>query len=190
MRLNKTLAPLALLLVAAPVMALDGVALTVFAGQSTRNHWEDFFLSPGSLDFAASGLLAGALSKPLARYWNGNLTLEMEGQVAKHFGRQTHWELNAPLVARWHHFPWNQMLATTAAFGIGPSWSSTTPPLEVETRGGSQPWLFHWFMELTVGPPGEDWSASLRLHHRSTGFGLTGERGGLDTLTIGIRKTF
>ncbi|MDP2787567.1 MAG: hypothetical protein Q8O79_05780 [Pseudomonadota bacterium] len=181
---------LAMLLLGAQALASEGVALTVFAGQSTRNHWEDFFSSPSSLDFAASGLIAGALSKPLARYWNGDLSLEMEGQVVKHVGQQTHWELNAPLVARWHRFPWNQTVATTAAFGAGPSWSSTTPPLEVETRGDSQPWLIHWFMELTLGPPGEDWSASLRLHHRSTGFGLTGDQGGLDTLALGFRKAF
>ncbi|MDP1709034.1 MAG: hypothetical protein Q8L89_08245 [Gammaproteobacteria bacterium] len=190
MRLCKALPPLLLALSAMPAVASDEVALTVFVGQSTRNHWEDFFVSPGSLDFASSGLLAGALSRPLARYRDGDLTLEMEGQVVKHFGQQTHWELNAPLAARWHRFPWNGTVATTAAFGVGPSWSSRTPPLEVETRGGSQPWLFHWFMELTLGPPGEDWAVSLRLHHRSSGFGLAGERGGLDTLTLGIRKTF
>ena len=40
-------------------MAAEDLALTVFAGQSTRNHWEDFFISPGSPDFASSDLLAG-----------------------------------------------------------------------------------------------------------------------------------
>lgn len=190
MRMSKTSLLLAWALTTVPAMAADGLALTVFAGQSTRNNWEDFFTSPGSLDFVSSGFLAGALAKPLASYWDGDLSLEMEGQVVKHVGQQTHWELNAPLVARWHRFPWNRTLATTAAFGVGPSWSSTTPPLEVETRGDSQPWLVHWFIELTLGPPHRDWSASLRLHHRSTGFGLAGERGGLDTLAVGVRKTF
>ncbi|HLA75702.1 MAG TPA: hypothetical protein VJM76_07300 [Gammaproteobacteria bacterium] len=188
MQLRKAL--LLLILLIMPTMASGEFALTVLAGQSTRNHWEDFFISPGSLDFASSGLLLGALSTPVARYWNDDLTLEVEGQVAKHFGEQTHWEVNAPVVARWHRFPWNETVATTAAFGVGPSWSSRTPPLEVEVRGDSQPWLFHWFMELTLGPPGAEWSASLRLHHRSTGFGLAGDNGGLDTLAIGIRKTF
>ena len=190
MKLNHALPALLLLQTGIPALAAEDLTLTVYAGQSTRNHWEDFFSSPGSLDFAASGLLAGALSKPLARYRGGDLTVEIEGQVVKHFGYQTHWELNAPLVARWHRFPWNQRVATTAAFGVGPSWASTTPPLEVETREGSQPWLIHWFMELTLGPPGKDWSASLRLHHRSTGFGLMSDKGGLDTLAIGVRKHF
>lgn len=188
MQLDKILMPL--ILFAVPVTASGELALTVLAGQSTRNHWEDFFISPGSLDFASSGLLLGALSKPVARYWDGNLTLEIEGQVARHFGQQTHWEVNAPVVARWHRFPWNNTVATTAAFGVGPSWSSRTPPLEVATRDDSQPWLIHWFMELTLGPPGAKWSAALRLHHRSTGFGLVGDKGGLDTLAIGIRQRF
>jgi hypothetical protein len=190
MRLNHALPALLLLQTGVSAIAAEDLSLTIFAGQSTRNHWEDFFTSPGSLDFASSGLLAAALSKPLARYRGGDLTVEIEGQVVKHFGDQTHWELNAPLVARWHRFPWNQRVATTAAFGVGPSWSSATPPLEVETRGDSQPWLIHWFMELTLGPQGKDWSASLRLHHRSTGFGLMADKGGLDTLAIGVRKNF
>ncbi|MEW6353324.1 MAG: hypothetical protein AB1469_03345 [Pseudomonadota bacterium] len=178
------------MLSAAPIAAADEFALTVLAGQSTRNHWEDFFISPDSLDFASSSLLLGALSTPLARYRDNALTLEFEGQVAKHFGDQTHWEVNAPLVTRWHRFPWNRTVATTAAFGVGPSWSSRTPPLEVEIDGDSQPWLIHWFMEVTLGPPDTEWSAALRLHHRSTGFGLMGDSGGLNTLTIGVRRTF
>ena len=143
MRLNHALPELVLLQTGVSAMAAEDFSLTVFANQSTRNYWKDFFISPGSLNFASSGLLAAALSKPLARYRGGDLTVEIEGQVVKHL---------------------------------------------VETREGSQPWLIHWFMELTLGPPGKDWSASLGLHHGSTSFGLTADKGGLAPLAIGVRK--
>jgi len=35
------------------------------------------------------------------------LSLELAGQVAKHFGKQGNWELNLPVVGRWHRFPRN-----------------------------------------------------------------------------------
>jgi len=36
-----------------------------------------------------------------------HIRLEVEGQVAKHFGAQDHWELNALAIGRWVTFPWN-----------------------------------------------------------------------------------
>jgi len=177
----------------APSLAADpagDLRLTVLAGQSTSNVWEDFFISPGSLDFVDSYLLVGALSKPLRRYFDDRLGLEVEGQVARHFGQQQHWELNLPVVARWHAFPWNSHVRTTAAFGVGPSWASRVPRLEVLHKGDSEQWLFHWFMELTLGPPDKAWDVSLRLHHRSTAWGLAGGEGGMDSLIVGVRQRF
>lgn len=177
----------------APLQAGDNdstLKLTLLAGQSTSNVWEDFFVSPGSLDFVHSHLFVGALAKPLKRYLDDRLGLEIEGQLAKHFGDQRHWEINAPLVARWHAFPWNERVRTTAAFGVGPSWASRVPRLEVKHKGDSEQWMFHWFMELTAGPPGKDWDVSLRLHHRSVAWGLAGGRGGIDSLLLGVRRNF
>lgn len=180
---------------AMPVRADDapraGMAWTLLAGQSTRNQWEDFFTAPRSLDFVNdSRLYVGALSKPVAWLQGGRMSVELEGQLVRHAGAQRHWEANLPVVARWHAFPWNADLRTTAAFGVGPSWSSRHPVLEDEVKGESHRWLAHWFFEITLGAPERDWDVSIRLHHRSTAFGLFGEEGGLNSLVLGLRRSF
>ncbi|MCW7752702.1 hypothetical protein OOT00_01725 [Desulfobotulus sp. H1] len=182
---------LAILLVslAETVRARD-MAVTVFAGQSTRNVWEDFFLSPASLDFADSRIAACALSYTFIRIPDRYVSFELEGQIVRHWGIQSHWEANLPVVIRYHGLPLRDRIRSSVAFGVGPSWSSDTPPLEVETRDDSSPVLFHWFMELTAGPARAPWMLSVRLHHRSTGFGLMADKGGLDTLVGGIRWDF
>lgn len=191
----RTLRRIALALPLAAVLptaaaADDAWKLTVLAGQSTSNVWEDFFLEPGSLDFVDAYLLIGALAKPLRHYLDDRLAIELEGQAVRHFGQQRHWEVNLPVVARWHAFPWNRHVRTSAAFGVGPSWASRVPVLEVKHKGGSEQWLFHWFMEVTLGHPNTDWDVSLRLHHRSTAWGMAGGKGGMDSLVLGVRRSF
>ncbi|TWI70747.1 hypothetical protein LZ24_02167 [Desulfobotulus alkaliphilus] len=166
------------------------ISLTVFGGQSTRNVWEDFFISPFTLDFADSRIAACAMAYTFARIPDWHLSFELEGQIVRHWGIQNHWESNLPVVIRHHRMPWSHEFRSSAAFGVGPSWSSDTPPLEVETRGDSQPVLFHWFMELTAGPLQAPWMFTVRLHHRSTGYKLLADKGGLDTLVGGIRWDF
>jgi hypothetical protein len=180
---------LALCLLGTPVRALDGDwNATVFTGRMTdAKAWFDVFTDPGDTDFFDSYLVAGAASYTFARYFEGDLSLEVEGQVVKHFGDQTHWEINLPVGARWHRFPWNETVATTAAFAVGPSYATEVPPVEVLLEGGSEKLMFHWFLELTLGPPGADWALSLRLHHRSGGFGMLADEGGADALAVGVR---
>ena len=81
-------------------------------------------------------------------------------------------------------------MRTTATFGVDPSWASRVPRLDVEHKGDSEQWLFHGFMELTLGPPDKDWDIALRLHHRSTAWGLAGGKGGMDSMMIGLRQRF
>jgi hypothetical protein len=162
--------------------------LTLFAGRLTGvGAWHDILLQPDELDCQDSYLLAGALAYTLGRFRDDTLSLELEGQVVRHFGDQQLWEFNLPVAARWHHFPWNNRVATTAAFGIGPSYTTEVPPLEVELEDESQRLLYHWFLELTLGPPDAQWTTSLRIHHRSGGFGSIADEGGSNALTLGIR---
>ena len=166
----------------------DDLSLTVFGGRLTGvNAWHDIFTRPDDLNCQDSYLVAVALAVTLDRYRNDALSLELEGQVVRHFDEQRLWEFNLPLVTRWHHFPWNHRVATTAAFGVGPSYTTEVPPLEVELEGESQRLLYHWFLELTLGPPEADWASSLRLHHRSGGFGSVADKGGSNALTLGFR---
>jgi hypothetical protein len=43
---------------------------------------------------------------------------------------------------------------------------------------------------MTFAPPGSRWAASIRLHHRSKGFGLMADDGGMNALAAGIRFEF
>jgi hypothetical protein len=166
--------------------------VTIYAARiSSERTWQHVIRNPFGADYADAFLLVGALSRVWAERREGALLLEAEMQAAYNFGEQHHWEFNAaPLVARWQRFPWNERVATSAAFGIGLSWSTEVPELEVELEGDSRQLLVYWMLELTAGPPRGRWAASLRLHHRSGGFGLLADDGGMNAIGIGVRYRF
>lgn len=164
------------------------LALTVFSGRITGvSAWHDIIVHPDDLDWQDAYFIGGALAYTLDDYREQALSLELEGQIVRHFGAQHLWECNLPIVARWHRFPWNHRVATTTAFGLGPSYATEVPPVEVEIEGESRRLLYHWFLELTFGPPDTNWTTSFRLHHRSGGFGSIADEGGSNALTFGIR---
>jgi hypothetical protein len=166
-------------------------ALTGYVGRiTTVNAWHDIFSHPTELEFADAYLATLALSHPLRRYHNDDLGLETEGQVVYNFGDQSHWEFNALLAARWYRFPWNDRLATTLAFGGGLSWASEVPEVEVELEGSSEQLLVYWHLEMTFTQPGSRWATTLRLHHRSGGFGLLADDGGMNALCLGASVRF
>lgn len=161
-------------------------AVTVYGGRVTQDIWSKS-LTPG-VEFADAYIMVGALTWTAHRFFDGALSLELEGQVGKYFGDQDNWEFNLPIVAgRWNKFPWNHLVSTSFAFGIGPSYATRVPPLEEVFNDSSQQWLIYWFGELALGPPEKNWSVALRLHHRSSGFGFVAEHGGLNILAAGIK---
>ncbi len=81
-------------------------------------------------------------------------------------------------------------LETSAGFGLGLSFTTDMPEIEVELEGESSRNLIYWVMELTVGPTNAQWAMSLRLHHRSVAYGLLGEDGGMNALGLGMRWRF
>ena len=51
--------------------------------------------------------------------------------------------------------------------------------------------LIFWILEITAGPADGPWSVALRLHHRSTGWGLMGtDDGGMNAPGLGFRYEF
>ena len=146
----------------------DWTAAVYAARVSGEGQWQDVIRSPISAKYVDSYLVAGALSHPYRDLLNNGLRLEAEAQLVYHFGDQHHVEINAvPVVARWHRFPWSERLATSAAFGLGLSYASEVPEVEVQLEGTSRQWLVYWVMELTAGPPRAPWAITMRLHHRS-----------------------
>ncbi len=174
---------------ASPKPGID--AVTVYAGRiSAHRTWQDLVREPWSPRLTDSWLVTVAGSRQVATGFGGRIAWELEGQVAYHFGDQSLWEFNLPVIARWQRFPWSDRLRTTAAFGLGLSWATEVPETEVRLEGESAQWLAYWVIELTVGPPGARWDVSARIHHRSKAFGLFAEAGGMNAVTAGIRYRF
>ncbi len=187
------LLPLALVTSAAAAGAPDSTwAATAYVAQiSSEDTWQDVFFNPVLASYVDDYLLVAALSKRYALLREGALQLEVEGQVAYAFSEQRYWQLNAaPIVARWQQFPWNHTVATSVAFGLGLSYATKLPELEVQLEGASSQLLVYWVAEMTAGPPGASWAVSLRLHHRSVGYGLFGDKGGMNAAGLGLRYMF
>ena len=169
-------------------MAQD-FGLSVYGGRLTKEKWEQA-IAPGA-EFADATLFVLAGSWRFSRLLADKLSLEMEAQVGKYVGDQDHWEINMPIVGfRWHRFPWDHLMATSFAWGIGPSYATQIPEIEMETNDESSRWLIYWFAELTFGPPAAIWETMIRLHHRSDGFGTIAEDGGSNALCAGLRYYF
>ncbi len=166
-------------------------ALTGYVGRiTTVNAWHDIVTEPKQLEFADAYLATLALSHTLARYRHNALRIETEGQIVYNFGDQSHWEFNGLLASRWHRFPWNESLATTSAFGLGLSYATEVPEIEVALEDSSKQLLIYWVWEMTFARPGARWAVSVRLHHRSKGFGLMAEDGGMNAMAAGLRFAF
>ena len=176
------------------VSAEEGdLAATLYAARiSSEEGWEDVFINPIGADYVDEYLVVAGLSREYGRsFYDGALKLEAEGQTAYHFGQQEYWELNAvPLLVRWHRFPWNNTIATTAGFGLGLSYTTRLPDIEVKLEGESKRLLVYWVAEITAGLPDRPWALSLRLHHRSVAYGLMGDEGGMNAVGLGVRWQF
>ncbi|MFB3111611.1 MAG: hypothetical protein ACE10G_06225 [Gemmatimonadales bacterium] len=164
------------------------IAISIFGGRMTDNNFEEM-ITPWDIEFRNSTLVGIAGSRRIWRYDN-DISFEVEGQIVRHFGNQDHWEFNIPLIVRWETFPWNDVLDTSAAFGLGPSYASEIPKEEVTKDGDSQRWLVYWLLELVMGLPETDWRAVFRLHHRSGAFGIVADEGGSNFLAVGLKRHF
>lgn len=161
----------------------------LYAGQMTSEKWFSS-VSPDT-EFMDATLVVASASWTFARLLDGKLSCELEGQVGKYFGDQDNWEINLPIIGfRWHRFPWDEHLATSFAWGIGPSYATHVPEIEVEINEESSQWLIYWYGELTFGPPASNWEVLIRLHHRSGGFGTVADEGGSNTPCVGVRYRF
>jgi hypothetical protein len=185
--LRITLGTCLLLGVTGTALAQD-YALTVYGGRVTEDTWQDS-LSP-NVNFFDAYILVGALAWTWKRLYDDALTLEIEGQAAKYFGEQEHVEFNLSVAGRWHKFRWDKVVDTSLAFGLGPSWATEMPEVELMIHDTTQQFLVYWFAEITLGPPNTNWTIVFRLHHRSKAFGLIAEEGRSNTLAAGLKFRF
>jgi hypothetical protein len=166
---------------------------TLYSGRiSAEETWHDVLLKPYSSNYTDSYLIAGSYMHAYREQLDGALRMEYEVNVAYNFGPQDYWELNvAPITLRWQRFPWDKHFRSSIAFGLGLSYAFEYPEIEYELENDTQQLLLFWQLELTAGPREGPWSAVLRLHHRSPGWGAMGiSDGGMNAPSLGFRYAF
>lgn len=142
-------------------------------------------------DFIDSNIIVVSAGKKLTGY-KDLLRLEAEGQIAKHWRYQKHWEINAVLILRWLKFPWDKYIDTSFALGDGISYATEDPKVEVDEIGWTSKMLNYLMLEWEFSVPDQHkWSVFMRNHHRSGIYGLIDDiSGGTNIVTGGIRYYF
>jgi hypothetical protein len=143
-------------------------------------------------EFRNTHLGAVGVSRIMHRF-NRHLHLEVEVNVARHRGMQAHFELNAAAGLRWNTFPWDRIVDTSLAYGLGPSYAFDRPPIEERPDRPASRGLVFMTGELALAPPGHrsaSWEGFVRIHHRSGMFGVVSESAGSNFVTAGLRHRF
>jgi hypothetical protein len=132
-----------------------------------------------------------AVGKPFTNI-KKHLDLGVEGQVAKHFGGQDHFELNGLIVERWLTFPWNHIVKTNFAAGQGVSYATALPSFEEKTHETTAQFLGYLLFEFTFAlPKYPQWTLSTRIHHRSGANGIfSGIYGASNAFGLGLSYWF
>jgi len=164
--------------------------LTLYTGVAVQKDIGDvFLLRPKFEDSAYVGVVALA-----HQFWHYEkyISLEVEGQIGKHFNTDDQWEFVGLISARWHEFPWNDHVNTSVAVGEGISYYTEVSNLEKKDEENAQNVLNYLMFELVLGlPQYPKWNLVLRIHHRSSVFGLVGPSGsGSNFIGGGIKYSF
>jgi hypothetical protein len=163
-------------------------AVHFFGGQNFDEYLSDFFKGGGYGQYNDAYLAGAAASKRFAT-WN-SISIEIEGGVGQHFGAYDATELWSAVFFRFHAFPWNKYVYTTAAASVGLSYLSNVPQIEKRKNDGRGSHLLHYFApEITFAlPEHKDIELVFRLHHRSGVAGLfNGVRDATNVPTVGFR---
>lgn len=142
--------------------------------------------------FRPSGLGALGAGTTLHRFGR-HLLLEGEVNLARHWGRQDHFEANAAANLRWTTFPWDRVVDTSFAFGLGPSYAFDRPPIEARHDRAASRGLVFMMAEITFAPPERhdaSWEGLIRIHHRSGVFDVISRAAGSNFVVAGVRYRF
>lgn len=178
---------LSVLLSASPARADPELIVTGFLGVMTNDSWEDT-VQFWDTDYAESGLIGVAVGRDVAH--RGRLSFGYEIQAVRHFGVQDHFEINAPLVVRYDRAGQRLPAISSLAFGLGLSWASEKPQVEIDNDGDTTRVLIYWMSEVGLDLSGTEMEGILRVHHRSDGYGVFPEDSGSNALAVGVRRRF
>jgi hypothetical protein len=163
----------------------------IYGGQMVDENFAEMPVKMFAPDTHDSHLIAIGLGKELHHF--EDITIEGEGQIAKHIGDiQDHYEFNALVNARWQTLPWDEYVDTSFALGGGVSYATQKPELEQIGTDKTSNLLLYLSLEADfIIPEQKDWSVFARVHHRSGAFGLVNDvDGGSNALALGVKKRF
>ena len=162
--------------------------LTVYGGAHAQDTIEDVFTF--NAKFEDNDYIAVAALAREFWHYQDYISFEAEGQIGKHFNNDTFWEFNGLIIGRWHAFPWNKYVDTSLAVGDGLSCYTEISKVEKDDDDDAQKTLNYLLFELALGlPQYPRWDLVVRIHHRSSVFGLYGA-GGSNYVTGGIKFSF
>ncbi len=163
--------------------------LTVYGGAHAQDDIADVFTFKAKFE-DNDYIAVAALAREFWRY-KKFISFEVEGQIGKHFNRDNLWEFNGLIIGRWHAFPWNKYVNTSIAVGDGLSYYTKVSKVEKEEDDeDATRYLNYLLFELALGLPQHPrWDLVLRIHHRSSVFGLIGT-GGSNYVGGGIKYGF
>jgi len=177
-----------LLVYALPLGAEDSWYISFYTGQSNSKKFIDYFKLSAASEPSYIYVIAGG--KTIYRF-NRFLTIDAEGLLGQHSGKQANQEIGLALILR-SRFALSDNLTVGIAAGDGPSYASTTPKIETDNSETTSRLLNLLLTEATVGFKKEKVEVFFRIHHRSGIFGLVNgiEKGGSNFHTIGVRYYF
>ena len=169
--------------------AAEKAFIGLYGGQATSSNINEIYtLEASTVDSYMAAVFFG---KEIANHGD-LLSTELEGQIVKHAGDQDHWEYNGAFVIRWLPFPWDDDLDTSLAFGLGLSYATEEPVIEIEKNEKTSKLLAYLMIELDFAlPKAANWSVFGRLHHRSGAWGVFDDvQGGSNILCMGLKYSF
>ncbi len=170
-------------------MAEMNWAVTVYGGRLTDGDLDNTVTFRA--DFEDAYFIALAVSRRVHSIddW---LDFEIEAQAVKHFDDQDHLEFNGLGVLRWQKFPWDHIVDTGIAGGLGLSYATETPDIEAKNHKDTNQLLAYLMFETAFSLPHmPNWSVLARIHHRSGAFKLFNDvTGASNALGLGIRYRF
>ncbi|MFL4471020.1 hypothetical protein ACERZ8_14430 [Tateyamaria armeniaca] len=152
----------------------------------TTNTWHEA-ITPGQTDLAGSSILAAGVGwdRPIG---TSRFRFGIEAVLLGHTGRQDLFELSVPLTLRYETL--RDRGLTSLAAGLGLSYASKIPQVEIDRSGNSQRLFVHWMAELEFATRRPDVTGFFRMHHRSDGYGLFEVDSGSTGLLVGVRQAF
>ncbi len=150
------------------VTAYDWAA-TAYVAKLTGDSFDEVL--SGDADFTNNKVWVLALSRRVTTFrWD--IDLEVEGQLGKHSGVDTNWEVNGLADLRWNRFFWDRYLDTSLALGAGLSYASEKPQFEIMQQGATNRLMAYVLFELAFSLPRyPEWALVTRWHHRSAAWG-------------------